>query len=57
MPLTRYEDFLEFTFKQLMYFLAVRGLATSGRKIELVARAFTAMELKMEIIESTEVKS
>ena len=54
MPLETYEDFLEISVKQLTDYLSVRGLNTFGRKIELVAKAFAAMELKMEIIESTE---
>ena len=45
MPLELYDDFLELSVKQLTDFLTVRGLSTSGRKVELVARAFTAMEL------------
>jgi hypothetical protein len=35
-------------------FLAVRGLNTSGRKVELVARAFSAVELKLPILASSE---
>ena len=31
-----------------------RGLNTSGRKVELVARAFAALKLKMNIIASSE---
>ena len=50
MPLTRYEDFLELSVKQLTDYLSVRGLSTSGRKLELLARAFAAMELKLDII-------
>ena len=37
-----------------MDFLAVHGLKTSGRKAELVACAFLAVELKLPIIESSE---
>ena len=54
MPLKNYEDFLNLSVKQLINFLTVRGLSTTGRKIELVARAFTAMELNIEIIETAE---
>ena len=54
MALTSYEDFLELSVKQLTDILSVRGLSTSGRKVELVARAFAAMELNMGIIDSTE---
>ena len=53
MPLESYEDFLDLTVKQLTDYLSVRGLSTSGRKTELVARAFAAMELKLGIIPST----
>ena len=46
MPLDKYED--------LTNYLSVRGLNTSARKVELVARAFAAFELKMNIIASSE---
>ena len=54
MPLTTYEDFMELSAKQLSDYLSVRGLSTSGKKVELIARAFAAMELRLDIIESTE---
>ena len=57
MTLTTYEDFLELSFKQLTDYLSVRGLNTSGRKVELIARAFAAMELKLDIIQSSESQS
>ena len=57
MPLTAYEDFLELSVKQLTDYLSVRGLNTSGRKVELIARAFAAMELKLDIIQSSESQS
>ena len=57
MPLTTYEDFLELSVKQLTGCLSVRGLNTSGRKVELIARAFAAMELKLDIIQSSESQS
>ena len=38
MPLTTYEDYLELSFKQLTHYLSVRGLNTSGRKVESIAR-------------------
>ena len=57
MPLTTYEDFLELSVKQLTDYLSVRGLNTSGRKVELIARAFAAMELKLDIIQSSESQS
>ena len=54
MPLTTYEDFEELSLKQLSDYLSARGLSTSGKKVELIARTFAAMELKLDIIESTE---
>ena len=54
MPLEKYEDFFDLSIKDLTNYLAVRGLNTSGRKVELVARAFAAFELKMIIIASSE---
>ena len=53
MPLTKYEDFLDLSVKQLNDFLAVCGISTSGRKVELVAKAFAAVELGLSIIDST----
>ena len=52
MPLEKYEDFLNV--KDLIDYLAVRGWKTSGRKVELVARAFTTFELKLEIVAYSE---
>ena len=49
MPLTTYEDFLGLSVKQLTNYLSVCVLNTSGRKVELIARAFAAMELKNRI--------
>ena len=40
----------------LVGFLVVRGLKTSGGKAELVADAFSAVELKLLTIESSEVQ-
>ena len=57
MLLTIYEDFLEPSVKQLTDYLSVRGLNTSGRKVDLIARAFAAMELKLDIIQSSENQS
>ena len=57
MPLTICEDFLEPSVKQLTDYLSVRGLNTSGRKVDLIARAFAAMELKLDIIQSSENQS
>ena len=54
MPLHSYEDFLDLTVKQLTDYLSVLGLNSSGRKVELVARAFAAMEMKIEIVQSTQ---
>ena len=50
----RYEDFLNLTTIQLANFLAVRWLNTSGKKLKLVATVFAALELKLDIIESSE---
>ena len=49
MPLTTYEDFLGLSVKQLTNYLSVCVLNSSGRKVELIARAFAAMELKNRI--------
>ena len=40
MPLEKYEDFLDLSIKDSTNNLSVCGLNTSGRKVELVARAF-----------------
>ena len=42
-----YQDFLNFTLTSLRDFLALRGLKQTGKKAELVARAFGAYELKV----------
>ena len=42
-----YEDFLHWTVNSLKDFLALRGLKQSGRKAELIARAFGAYELNV----------
>ena len=57
MPLTTYEGFLELSVKQLTDYLSFLGLNTSGRKVELIARALAAMELKLDIILSSEIQS
>ena len=49
MSLTKYEDFLHLGVNALTNFLAVRGLSTGGRKIEMVARAYAAVEMKIPI--------
>ena len=54
MSLTTFENFLELSVKQLTDYLSVLGLNTSGRKVELIARALAAMELKLDIIQSSE---
>ena len=54
MPLVKYEDFLDLPIKDWTNYLSVRGLNTSGRKVELVATAFLAFELKMNVIASSE---
>ena len=50
----KYENVLNLTTIQLANFLAVRRLNTSGRKVKWFARAFAALELKLDIIESSE---
>ena len=57
MPLTKYEDFLELSVNKLTDYLSVRALNTSGRKVESIARDFAAMELKLDIIQSSESQS
>ena len=57
MPLTTYEDFLKLSVKQMINYLSVRGLNTSGRKVELITRDFAAMELKLDITQSNESQS
>ena len=54
MPLEKYEDFLHLSIKDSTNYLSVRGLNTSGKKVLLVARAFSAFELKMNIVASCE---
>ena len=54
MPLEKYVDFLDLSIKNSTNYLSVRGLNTSGRNVELEARAFPAFELKMNIIASSE---
>ena len=54
MPLATYEDFMEPSVKQVTDYLSVCGLSTSGEKVKLIGRAFAAMELKLDIIKSTE---
>ena len=45
----QYEDFLGWTVSSLKDFLSLRGLEQTGRKPELVARAFGAYELKAPV--------
>ena len=45
----QYEDFLGWTVSSLKDFLSLRGLKQTGRKPELVARAFGAYELKAPV--------
>ena len=45
----QYEDFLSWTFSSLKDFLSLGGLKQTGRKPELVARAFGAYELKAPV--------
>ena len=43
------DDFLELSVGSLKDYLNVRGLQTTGRKVELVARAFVACEQNIPI--------
>ena len=54
MHLGKYEDLLDLSVKDLTNYLSARGLNTSGRKVELVATAFPAFEVKMNKISSFE---
>ena len=42
--MSMYDEFLSITLGSLSDFLSLRGLSTTGRKVELVARAFSAWE-------------
>ena len=49
MALTKYSDFLSASKPTLITYCSVRGMSTSGNtKTELVAKAFTAMEMKQQ---------
>ena len=56
MSLQKYEKFLELSVKQLVNYLFVHGLNTSGKKVELVSQACAVFELKMDIITSSELR-
>ena len=49
-----YEDFLYLGLNNLSDSLAVRGLKSTGRKIELVARAYAAVEMNIQPLYSSE---
>ena len=50
-----YEDFFCMDINHLKDYLSIRGISTSSyTKIELVARAFSAAEMDIPIIQSTE---
>ena len=51
---SKYEDFLHMGMNNLTDFLAARGLSSTGRKIELVAWAYAAVEMKLLIIALSE---
>ena len=53
MALTKYEDFLDLSVKQLNNFFGCTWHLASGRKVELVAKAFATVELGLSIIDST----
>ena len=44
-----YDDFLGWTVSSLKDFLSLRGLEQTGRKSELIARAFGAYELNVPV--------
>ena len=54
MSLTIYEDFMEFSVKQLSDYLGICSWSEHIRKKGGIARAFAAMEFKLDIIKSTE---
>ena len=53
MHLGKYEDLLDLSVKNSTNYLSAPGLNTSSRKVELVARAFPAIEIKMNKISSS----
>ena len=53
-PLSAYEDFAEMGKGDLVDYLALRGLSTSDRKIELVALAYSAFVSNASIIYTQE---
>ena len=52
--LSTLQNFWDLGRNTLVDFLAARGLKISGGKTELAARAFTAVEIKLFFIESSE---
>lgn len=52
MLLDKYEDFLYLNTKQNSDISVVWGLNTSGAKVELIVKAFAAVELKLDLIGS-----
>lgn len=50
MSLSKLDDFMALGMHTLADFLSVRGLKITGTKNELVARAFSAVELNLPII-------
>ena len=52
MLLDKYEDFLYLNTKQNSDISVVWGLNASGAKIELIVKAFAALELKLDLIGS-----
>lgn len=53
-PPSAYEDFAEMGIGALVDYLALRGLSTSARKIELVALAYSAFGSNAPIIYAQE---
>ena len=54
MSLEKYKDFFDLPIKNSTNYLLACGLNTSGKKVELVEKAFPAFELKMNVIASSE---
>lgn len=44
-----YEDFLALPTVSLKDYLSLRGLSITGKKVELVAKAYSAQELKIPV--------
>ena len=52
---TSYNNFLNFSKEALVEFLSIRGISSSGKaKVELVALAYSAVQLNLPVKKSTE---